>query len=351
MTQSKRKAHLARARQILCAQRIRLAATNHDSLSDPSTNLHANNGPTGTEEPLRDVDCLEEVEELQQNTNDSESSPGEASSDDSSGDESNSDESSSDESSSDESDLESIASDTESVEALDPKVSSTVPVLEWREGAGQFLKRPYGSGSESTRKRQRRHERELKRAASQTYNIIDLFRRQQDLGISVRSARDTGNLNPDSRLRQGAQPEERDCALNDLVHLLKSKPAQIKKYGHILYPESDFDRRHRMVRSFLYRQKEKDRSCGSSSERRREMATSVAKDYNRQGYTGRKIVKWEREWVQKRKIPESKAGKHKKSRSWLDDEATLCAIRDFTKTQGDGRYNQLIRFSLRNPMI
>jgi ABC-type ATPase with predicted acetyltransferase domain len=72
------------------------------------------------------------------------------------------------------------------------------------------------------------------------------------------------------------------------------------------------------------------------------MAIAVAKDYNRREYTGRKIVKWEKEWVQNRRIPESKAGKHKVSLSLLDDEATLCAIRDFMKTQGEGRYNQRI---------
>jgi len=142
-------------------------------------------------------------------------------------------------------------------------------------------------------------------------------------------------------LKRSTQPGERDRALDDLIRLFKSKPEQIKKYGHILYPESDFDRRHRMVRSFLYRQKEKDENPQSSPESRQEMAKEVAKDYNRRGYTGRKIVQWEKEWVQNRKIPESKAGKHKVSLSLLDDEATLCAIRDFMKSQNDGRYNQL----------
>jgi hypothetical protein len=78
----------------------------------------------------------------------------------SSSDHSSSDESSGNEFSSDESDLESIVGDAES------DIVNVVPTLEWREGAGESLKRPYGFGSESTRKRQRRHERGLKRAAS-----------------------------------------------------------------------------------------------------------------------------------------------------------------------------------------
>jgi hypothetical protein len=318
MVLSKQKAHLARIRQIIRAKRTSLPVTNEDP--GPSTSLQANNDPTGTEEPLRGLDGLEEP---RQNTTDGESSLKESSSDHSGSDESSSD----DPMSSDESDLEPMVGDAGG------DSFNIVPTLEWRESAGNSLKRLYGVGSESTKKRQRRHECELKRAASNTLDITDLFRRQQDLGISVKSVGDTKKFKPGHRSKQST-PGERDRALDDLIRLLESKPEQIKKYGHILYPESDFDRRHRMVRSFLCRQKEKDGT-------RREMATAVAKNYNRGGHTARKIVKWEKGWVQNRRIPESKAGKHQVSLSLPDDEATLCAIRDFMKTQGDGRHNQL----------
>jgi hypothetical protein len=95
---------------------------------------------------------LRDLSSLGQNTNDRESSLEESSSDHSSGDEFS-------------------GGDAESNSV------NIVPTLEWREGAGKPLKRPYGVGSESTRKRQRRRERELKQAASNTLDITDLFRR------------------------------------------------------------------------------------------------------------------------------------------------------------------------------
>jgi hypothetical protein len=101
----------------------------------------------------------------------------------------------------------------------------------------------------------------------------------------------------------------------------------VRIYGHVIAPGGDFDRRHRMVNGFLHRQKNKDRN-------RREMAMEVAKAFGRSMHTARKIAKWEKEWMLHRRLPESKAGA---CQSLLDDEGVLCAIQDFTKTQGEGR--------------
>jgi hypothetical protein len=317
MVLSKRKAQLARARQIFRARKTSLPVTNE--VPGSNTSSQTNNDTTSTEELLRGVYGFFEESSLDYSSSDESN---ESSSDDTSSDDV---ESSSDDfkSSSDESDVEPLDGNAES------NPFKIVPTLEWSEEAGKYLKRQYGVGSRSTRKRQRMHERELEQAASNTFNIVDLFKRQQDLGVSLKSTRSTEKSNPGPRSKKRIQPGEKNSALDDLNRLLKSKTAQIKKYGYILCPESDFDRRHRMVRSFLFQQKEKNGS-------RREMATAVAKDYNRRGHTGREIVKWEKEWIRSRKIPESRAGKHKASLSLLDDEATLCALRDFMKTQDEG---------------
>jgi hypothetical protein len=89
-----------------------------------------------------------------------------------------------------------------------------------------------------------------------------------------------------------------------------------------------------MVMGFLHRQQNKDKS-------RREMAKEVANSFGRSMYTARKFIAWEKEWILHRRIPESRAGKHRACQSLLDDEGILCAIQDFTKTQGEGACNMI----------
>jgi hypothetical protein len=54
-----------------------------------------------------------------------------------------------------------------------------------------------------------------------------------------------------------------------------------------------------MVKNFLHRQKNKDRGC-------REIAIEVAKPFARRMHTARKVVKWEKEWMLHRRLPQSK---------------------------------------------
>jgi hypothetical protein len=215
--------------------------------------------------------------------------------------------------------LEVTADETEV--GVDTTVNRPEYKLEWKENAGKSLKRPYGSGSERTMKRRRKHQRELEQAAANTRNIVDIFKQQQGLKAPAKRA---------GRSSQQLRLEKLNRALDDLDRLIKSSKVQVRTYGHIVVSEGDFDRRHRMVRAFLHRQKNKDRN-------RSEMAMEVAKAFGRSKPTARNIIKWEKEWIAHRRLPESKAGKHRACLSLLDDEGILCAIQDFTKTQGDGK--------------
>lgn len=238
------------------------------------------------------------------------------------GSELSSENSSSDEDSSDESTVESSIADE--IESTGVMVVKNVNTLKWREGAGSNLKRSYGSGSERTTKRQRRHQRELARAASNTPDITDLFRRSQELqGLRLR-------LSPIDT--EASRHEKRRSALEDLQKLLSCKTLQIEKYGHVLLPQSDFYRRHCMVKNFLCLQQN---NC-YLEKTRKQMAKTVAATFNRHGHVARKLLQLEKTWVDSRTLPKSKAGKHKASLSWLEDEAVLCAVRDFAKTEGEG---------------
>jgi hypothetical protein len=184
-----------------------------------------------------------------------------------------------------------------------------------------------------------------------------MFKRQQDFGISLKTTEPCCTSPPSSLagLERGESQEEREqklreqklweqkreqcSALEDLERLMKLKTEQVKKYGHPILPESDFSRRHRMVRSFLYLQNQKSRFTRKD---RCEMARMVAASYNKRDDVAKKIVRWEKMWIQDRVIPESKAGKCKACLSLLGDEGVLCAVRDFVKTQGDGKCGNIL---------
>jgi hypothetical protein len=200
------------------------------------------------------------------------------------------------------------------------------PALKWKEGAGKSLKRAYGNGSERTSRRKRKNLGELAQAASGCLDIGALFRRQQDLGISQLP------LISQHQAAQQRTQERRRLTLEDMEKLLRCKTAQIKKYGHALFPESDFHRRHCMVRNFMYLQKYHENVPGKT---RGELAKAVAASFDRRQHTTKKL-QWEKAWIDTRILPESKAGKHKARLSWLDDEGILCAIQNFVKSQGEG---------------
>jgi len=244
----------------------------------------------------------------------------------------------------DDSELETSSSDEDCEEQSDSTadwdeteaVSTTnhveiASLLSWKEGAGKSLKRPYGSGSERTAKRQRKHRRELEKAASSCLDLPSLFRRQEDLGLSSKECRPA--IMTRRQAVQQHTKEKRHLALEDLEKLLHCKTRQVQVYGHCLFLGSDFYRRHLMVRNFINLQKHHGDVSGKT---RRELANTVAATFDRRRHTAGKLDKWERQWIDNRRIPESKAGKHKAHLSWLEDEGVLCAIQDFTKSQGEG---------------
>jgi len=200
-------------------------------------------------------------------------------------------------------------------------------VLKWHDGAGKGkgsgLRSSYSGSSKSTRKRRRRHQRELERASANTANILELFAKQQQ----KQQEKDGQDTTPTSlgESHNDSEKSERRLVTEELEKLLKSTKEQVKRYGRVLPPTSDFYRQHLMVRSFFYLQQQKDTL---QLNRRRDIAVMAAANFKRGKVgTGKKIVRWEREWLKHRRIPESKAGKHSAGMSWLEDEGVLCAVR------------------------
>jgi len=82
--------------------------------------------------------------------------------------------------------------------------------------------------------------------------------------------------------------------------------------------------RHQAVLGFLKMQLSRQ-----DGETREQMALSVARSHGRGLYFARKIVAWERTWLQSRMIEEGRKGCYTKSRSWLNDEGVQLAVREW----------------------
>ena len=201
----------------------------------------------------------------------------------------------------------------------------------------KHLKKVVWIPKSDTEKRRRKYQRDLDLASAGTLKITAIFERQRELQSSENRSEEQGltTSRPRNDQDDGLGEQERQRALKDLEMLLNSKREQIRKYGRMLVHEGDFYRRHCMVRNFMYMQKERNESGRVQS--RQKMAEMVAITFDRRQHTGRKIVTWERQWIEGGKIPESKAGKHRARLSWLEDEGILCGIRDFAKSQGERR--------------
>ena len=61
------------------------------------------------------------------------------------------------------------------------------------------------------------------------------------------------------------------------------------------------------------------------------LAQIVANSFNRQAYTGRKIIHWERSWVKDRTIPGTKAGKHKHI------EDLILSVKEWSRKSGESK--------------
>lgn len=195
-------------------------------------------------------------------------------------------------------------------------------------------------GSKSTIKRIKRKVRDIWTEAKKSLLIQGVFKRQVDLGLGL----NTESLLTVSRslnsVKQGYSIKEEqnltdDCenALEDLEYLLLHKTEQLKNYGQILSPNSNFLRRYKMVLGLLCIQKHKEKYSGIDC---RGLATIVINIDDWGESTGRSMIQWENFWVQGWTIPESQAGKNAHTFSWMDNKDLILDIGVFIKKSGEG---------------
>lgn len=216
--------------------------------------------------------------------------------------------------------------------------------LAWKKGAGDYLRGVRGCGSSATDKRRKRHERDLAKDASETRSIVDMFtaqaKRNDSRGTTdpVHDSLLTPSLSENTSCVRGGVKKETKIELqtraaHDLGELLRLKTQQLNKYGHVLAPKSSYYSRHQMVRSFLWMQLSRKHQLN-----RQDLARLVAQSFNKGAYTGRKIVQWERSWVEHRLIPNATTGRNKGNLSWMDDEDLVLSIKEWVKITGDSVY-------------
>jgi hypothetical protein len=201
----------------------------------------------------------------------------------------------------------------------------------------------WGNGSTSTQKRARRAQIELKLAASQSYSIAHLFRRQQlyqddaqDTSLDTLGEKDVPRAcSPPCTQDRISNLEAQKTAASELDRLLLLSTEQRKKYGSVLDPRSSFYLRHRMVQSFLWLQLRRSQFLGKTQ---RELACVTAHSFRRGYHTGKMIIKWTKSWIRNRKIPTTTAGRHKHNFTWMDDEDVVLAVRGFIQEQGESKY-------------
>ena len=214
----------------------------------------------------------------------------------------------------------------------------------WRSDAGGYLRGVRGCGSSATEKREKRRKKELGKSASHTRSIVDMFSAKHTHNRLHHSASPSDPSPPPISSQKSSAKvievvetkfELQTRAAHDLGELLRLKTRQIDKYGYELSHKSNFYRRHQMVRSFLWMQLNKEKNNPQLN--RQGLARLVAQSFNKRRYTARKVVQWERSWVQLRVIPNTKAGNKKGDLSWMDDEDLVLSIKDWAKKTGESK--------------
>lgn len=87
--------------------------------------------------------------------------------------------------------------------------------------------------------------------------------------------------------------------------------------------------RHRAVLALLYLMQSRQ------EETREQLSLEVAKTFGKGVYFARKIIEFERLWMQGKDIPESQRGRHGKITSWLNDEGAQLAVRESALLSGE----------------
>ncbi len=222
----------------------------------------------------------------------------------------------------DERDLEEEHSKTE----RDASLEVPQKELKWNKEGEFNLRGGYGSGSRSSKKRQKKSARELEKECSKSYDIRALWQRIQKLGI-LSAANSPGGLGPLSELlpndhispacplsdisrgsassfsKQQIFKNQQIEALKDLTKLLESIRAKEKKYRDRFSPYSNYYRRHIMVQQFFQAQ-----LTTGPSQTGRSFSCNVARSFGKGTgtFTARNIVRQENLWVNTREIPERK---------------------------------------------
>ena len=232
----------------------------------------------------------------------------------------------------------------------------------WDKETGRYLRGTYGTGSRATAFREQKRQADLMKEGETSYNIIELWKRQASLGISMPNSSTSYEFpDPDSitedpieepapsrqldlrdipagRSREMTLREQllqaRAVALDDLAILLRRKTDQIAKFGvgglkgHLL-------RRYEMVYSFLQAQKKRP------NEPRKVVALAVAHSFGRGEHTAMWIIRWEKLWVQNEDIPASKGRSSAAYKRWqleslFCDEGLQLEIRSYLEQAKDG---------------
>jgi len=120
--------------------------------------------------------------------------------------------------------------------------------------------------------------------------------------------------------------KRRDLAKRDLEQKLKSKRTQMTKQNHT---------RHIAVLQFMNYQERIQES--GHRESRVTMALNVSRCFNRGIWFAKKLVTWERNWIDERCIPDGKQGCFSKTKSWFNDEGVMLAARDYLSGAGESK--------------
>ncbi len=126
---------------------------------------------------------------------------------------------------------------------------------------GSYLQEMKECGSSSIEKRERQHNQELEKSASQTRSIVEIFSAHRDENQShdkdVMS--DAASIAPPPKTlkEEGLQKvetlfEKQTRAAHDLGRLLCLKTKQMDRYWQVLDLKLNLYRRHQMVKSFLW---------------------------------------------------------------------------------------------------
>jgi hypothetical protein len=116
-------------------------------------------------------------------------------------------------------------------------------------------------------------------------------------------------------------------AKKDLEKMLKSKQTQLTNQDRT---------RHFAVLQFMnYQEQLKE---NHQRETRAAAALNVARCFSRGTFFSRKLITWERSWIDKGYIPEGRQGCFVKSKSWFNDEGVMLAAREYLSGAGQSEF-------------